>query len=69
MDERVAEQYNQACCEQFEPLLAALNKDQLGSVDEAWNQIASIFNNNSKDFLGTMKRRTGKIGYLLTLFV
>ena len=60
MYQRVAEQYKQAYSKQFKPLLAALNKDQLGSVDKAWNEIESIFNKTSKDILGTMKRRTGK---------
>ena len=60
VNKRVTEQYRQTCSKQFEPLLAALNKDKLKSVDEASNQIAGIFNNNSKDILGKMKRRTEK---------
>ena len=35
-------------------------QDQLESVDKARDQIAGIFNNNSKDILGMMKRRTEK---------
>ena len=35
VNKRVGEQYRQACSKKFEPLLAALNKDQLESVDKA----------------------------------
>lgn len=60
-DPKIASHYSQQSIKQFEPLLPALNKDQLGNVDDAWKNIASSFNNIYKEILNTRKNNPARV--------
>ena len=67
MDKRVAKQFRQASSKWFELLLAALNKDQLGNVKEAWNQISGILTTTLRTSWKWWREEQRRNGYHLTL--